>query len=122
MPPFGVRARMQEDLRVAMKTRDRVRTSVLRATLGAIANAEAVPSDARPNVAGRHEPTEVDRRELTEADVVAVVTRERAELGADAALHRARGDAGPLADLEERIAVLDGYLHQARARHPAAGP
>src|SRR5689334_23604524 len=98
MPSPGIRTRMQDDLRVAMKARDRVRTSVLRATLGAIANAEAVPSDARPNVAGRDDPTEVDRRELTEADVVAVVTRERAELAADAALHRERGDAEPLAD------------------------
>jgi uncharacterized protein YqeY len=101
---------MQDDLRVAMKARDRVRTSVLRATLGAIANAEAVPCDARPNVGGRNEPTEVERRELTEADVVAVVARERAELAADAGVHRARGDAEPLADLEDRIAVLDGYL------------
>ena len=102
---------MQDDLRAAMKARDRLRTSVLRATLGAIGNAEAVPSDARPNVVGRDEPTEVDRRQLTEADVVAVVARERAELAADAARHRARGDAEPLADLEDRIAVLDGYLH-----------
>jgi uncharacterized protein YqeY len=101
---------MQRDLRTAMKARDRVTVGVLRATLGAIANAEAVPSDARPNVPGRNEPTEVDRRELTEADVVAVVTRERKELESDAALHRERGDAEPLADLEERIALLDGYL------------
>src|SRR4051812_7910150 len=100
---------MQDDLRVAMKARERVRMSVLRATLGAIANAEAVPSDARPNVSG-DETTEVNRRELTEADVVAVITRERTELEADAALYRTRGDTEPLADLEARIAVLDHYL------------
>jgi uncharacterized protein YqeY len=101
---------MQDDLLAAMKARDRVRMSVLRATLGAIANAEAVPSDARPNVPGGDETTEVDRRDLTEADVVAVVTRERTELEGDAALHRERGDAEPLADLEARIAVLNDYL------------
>src|SRR3954469_10036691 len=110
MRPAGVRARMHDDLRIAMKAGDRVRMSVLRATLGAIANAEAVPADARPNLPGGNETTEVDRRELTEADVDAVITRERAELEADAALHRARGDAEPLADLEARIAVLDRYL------------
>ena len=111
MPTTGVRDRMQSDLRTAMKARDRLRVSVLRATLGAISNAEAVPSAARPNVDGRDERTEAPRRVLTEADVVAVVTREVAELHTDAAAHRARGDAGPLADLEARIAVLDGYLH-----------
>jgi uncharacterized protein YqeY len=109
MPPT-VRDRLQSDLRTAMKARDRLRVSVLRATLGAIANAEAVPSDARPNIDGRDERTEMPRRELTEADVVAIVEREVAELHTDAAVHRNRGDVAPLADLEARIAVLDGYL------------
>ena len=106
----GVRDRMQRDLRTAMKARDRVTVGVLRATLGAIANAEAVPSDARPNVAGRAEPTEVPRRELGEAGVLAVVEREVAELEADAELHRGRGADAPLADLEARIAILRAYL------------
>jgi hypothetical protein len=101
---------MQHDLRDAMKSRDRLRVSVLRSTLGAIGNAEAVPSDARPNVSGRDEPTEVARRELSEADVRAVVAREVAELRADAAGHRERDDAGPAADLDARIAILAGYL------------
>jgi uncharacterized protein YqeY len=106
----GLRDRLQQDLRDAMKARDRLRVDVLRTTLGAIANAEAVPSDARPNVPGRDEPTEVARRELREADVVAVVEGEVAELQADAGLHRARGDGAPLADLEARITILTAYL------------
>jgi len=106
----GIRDRMQQDLRDAMKARDRLTVGVLRATLGAIANAEAVPSDARPNVGGRQEPTEVARRELSEADIAAVVEREVAELEADARVYRARANEGPLADLEARIAILTTYL------------
>jgi uncharacterized protein YqeY len=106
----GVRDRMRQDLRTAMKARDRVTVGVLRATLGAIANAEAVPSDARPNVPGRHEPTEVPRRELGEADVAAVIEREIAEMEADARIHREHAAAGPQADLEARIAILTAYL------------
>jgi uncharacterized protein YqeY len=106
----GLRQRLQDDLRHAMKARDRTRISVLRATLGAIANAEAVPSTDRPNVGGRDLPTEVERRLLTEADVVEVVARELGELRGDAELHRSRGDAGPLADLEARIGILSAYL------------
>ena len=105
-----IRDRMQEDLRVAMKAGDRVRVGVLRATLGAIANAEAVPSEARPNIPGRNEITEVARRELRETDVVAVVQREVAELQADAHLHRERANEEPLADLDARIAILTAYL------------
>jgi uncharacterized protein YqeY len=101
---------MRQDLRDAMKARDVRRVSVLRAALGAVANAEAVPSDARPNVSGADVGTEVARRELTEADVVAVVAREVAELRADAALHRELGRADALTDLEARITILDAYL------------
>jgi uncharacterized protein YqeY len=110
MATRSIRERMQRDLQVAMKARDRLRVGVLRATLGAIANAEAVPSDARPNIPGRSEPTEVARRELTDADIEAVVGREVAELRADAQLYRERADTAPLADLETRIGILASYL------------
>jgi uncharacterized protein YqeY len=106
----GIRERMQGDLRTAMKARDRVRVAVLRSTLGAIANAEAVPTAARPNVDGTGLVTEVPRRDLTETDVVTIVVAELAELTRDAEVYRARYEAGPLAELEARIAVLEGYL------------
>jgi uncharacterized protein YqeY len=110
MATMGIRDRMQHDLRAAMKARDRMRIGVLRATLGAISNAEAVPSDAQPNIPGRREPTEVARRELSDADIEAVVGREVAELRADTQLYRERADTGPLEDLEARIEVLVSYL------------
>jgi uncharacterized protein YqeY len=106
----GLRGRLQDDLRDAMKARDRTRVSVLRSTLGAIANAEAVPATDRPNVVGRDLPTEVERRVLTAADVSAVVMRELDELERDAELHRTRGDAEALADLEARIGILAVYV------------
>ena len=115
---------MQHDLREAMKARDRTRISVLWATLGAIANAEAVPSEARPNVYGSNEITEVARRVLTETEVEAIVARELAELRADAQLHHDRANTGPLADLEARIVILAAYLPgpPSSARPGAAGP
>ena len=54
--------------------------------------------------------TEVPRRDLTEADVLAIVVAELAELTRDADVYRAHHDARPLAELEARIAVLEGYL------------
>ena len=106
----GIRERMQGDLRTAMKARDRVRVAVLRSALGAIANAEAVPTAARPNVDGTNLVTEVPCRDLTEADVLAIVVAELAELTRDADVYRAHHDARILAELEARIAVLEGYL------------
>src|SRR6476469_8729347 len=105
----GIRDRMQQDLRDAIKARDRARVGVLRSTLGAISNAEAVPSAARPNIPGRNETTEVARRELSDADSEAVIVREIAELRADAQLYRERADTASLADLETRIEILARY-------------
>jgi hypothetical protein len=112
MRTSGIRARLQDDLRDAMKARDKVRVGVLRATLGAIANGEAVPTDAPPNVPGRPEAgaTEVPRRDLDEGAVRAIIAGEIAELGRDADVFRDRGDAAPLADLEARIEILRAYL------------
>lgn len=93
-----------------MRARDRTRVLVLRSTLGAIADAEAVPNDARPNIPGRRETTEAARRELSDADIEAVIVGEIAELRADAQLYRERGDAQRHADLERRVELLAAYL------------
>ena len=124
--PGDLRAGMQGDLRTAMKARDRVRVAVLRSALGAIANAEAVPTAARPNVDGTNLVTEVPRRELDEADVLAIVVAELDELTRDAERLPRDHDARILAELEARIAVLEGYLPEPRRRRPErpvrAGP
>lgn len=82
----ALRDRLAGALPAAMKRRDRVAVTALRAALAAIADAEAVPvpSDATPRVASEHVAAgaaglgaaEVARLALTEADVVHVVTAE----------------------------------------------
>lgn len=101
---MAIRERLQSDLGAALRARDARRTSVLRTTLSAIANAEAV------EVAADTTATEVARKELTEDDIRAVVLGERAELLAAAADLRAHGRADAAADLEAKAAVLDAAL------------
>ena len=83
--------------------------SVLRSILRAIANAEAVPLPDRPNVPGGDTTIEVDRHELTDADVAAVVAGSSTSCVVTRPLHRDRGVAVPLADLEARLAILEAY-------------
>jgi hypothetical protein len=104
-----------------MRAGDRLRTDVLRTTLAAVANAEAVPTTARPNVSGRDEVTEVERWNLDEAAVAEIVRREIDELRAEIARRRERGV--PAGDLGERVVVLGRYVGPGPsedARGPAA--
>src|SRR5436309_1459962 len=71
----ALRQRLQADLRVAMGSRDELRLSVLRTTLSALSNAEAVDPGNHP--AGV---TEAPRRVLAEDEIRDVVERERDEL------------------------------------------
>ncbi|MEY9843207.1 hypothetical protein [Streptacidiphilus sp. MAP5-3] len=101
-----VRQRLRDALTVAIKGRDRVAASVVRATLGAIENAEAVERpgaelvEGGPRESSAIEATpagvgvaEVARRVLTEADVRAIVRAEVAEReAAVAACERAGRD------------------------------
>lgn len=75
-----IRDRMRRDLTPAMRDRDMPKVRALRSALGAIDNAEAVPTTAR---AGAIEAaavgvgaTETARRELTDADVRDVLQQE----------------------------------------------
>ncbi|HEX7132201.1 MAG TPA: GatB/YqeY domain-containing protein [Iamia sp.] len=98
---------LRADLVVALKAGDATRTSALRIALAALANAEAVDA-AGPTVAtgllG-----DVARRQLTDADVVALLAAERDDLRDQAAALRARGRA-EADDLDDRAAVLAAYL------------
>ena len=99
-----IRARMQAEIAAALKARDAQRVSVLRTTLAAVANAEAVDQSAAVAATG-----DVERRQLSAADIRAIVVRERDELRSDAdglgALGRPEA-----ADLAARAAILDAYL------------
>ena len=85
-PSETMRARLRDDLRTAMKSRDTVETSVLRRLIAAIDNAQAVaapPGPATPGggsqwVAGSAAfgAGDVPRRQLGAADVDALLRRE----------------------------------------------
>jgi len=110
-------ARMRVDLTAAMRARDRTTTAVLRAALGAVANAEAVDPPAPvtgegPVAAARTGvgATDVPRRVLTDADVLAVVRAERDERLAAAAQLASAGSIDAAEELHGTAALLERYL------------
>ncbi|WP_236652138.1 GatB/YqeY domain-containing protein [Streptacidiphilus neutrinimicus] len=119
--PMPLRDRLRDALAVAIKARDRLSTSVLRATLGEIENAEAVPTETasgvtRPgSLAIEQSPVgvgaaEVARRVLTEDDVHAIVRAELAEREAAAGTCRRAGRPEQAERLQEEIEVLAAFL------------
>jgi uncharacterized protein len=105
----SLRARLQADLLPALKAGDDARVGVLRTTLAALSNAEAV-DDSRSLPAAGAFATDVARRRLSEPEVVEVVTGARDELRSLAAEMHAIGQADEGAGLDARAAILDGYL------------
>jgi len=104
-----VRARMQIDLRAAMRQQDRPRVSVLRTALAALANAEAVEPQAVAVLEGVYA-AEAERRELTDADVRAVLHGVRDELLVAADEIRRLGRAGDAERLREQAAIIESYV------------
>lgn len=101
-----IRERLQAELTDALRSRDALRLSVLRTTLSAIANAEAIEVPAGTAA------TEMPRRDLTEQDVRAVVVAERDELEATAAELRTVDRADAAVELEQKAAVLADALRR----------
>ncbi|UIX35404.1 hypothetical protein [Streptomyces sp. GQFP] len=103
-----------------MRARDKVAVSALRATLGALDNAEAVPVDhtALRGVAIEQAPvgagaTEAVRQELSESGVEVVVRAEVAErLDAAAQLTSSPAHADRAAQLRAEAAVLLRFLDE----------
>ena len=87
--------RLRADLTAAMKDRDEVRTRTLRSALTAITNAE---------VAGK------SARELSDADVLQVLTREAKRRREAADAFEQAGRAGQAAAEQAESRVLSGYL------------
>lgn len=70
-----VRQKLRESLKAALKSRDEIATAALRSALSAIANAEAVdpaPNRVRLGVGA----ADVPRRELSDAEVMAIIQAE----------------------------------------------
>ena len=105
----SVRQQMQADLPAAIKARDASRVSVLRTTLAALANAEAVDLSGPRSTAGLL--GDVERKLLSERDMREIVSRERAELWAAAAEEMERlGQRREAVELETRAGILESYL------------
>ncbi len=102
---------MQADLTAAMRARDSDRVAVLRATLGALANAEAVTAPSGPiSLTAAAGTTEVGRRELTDDDVRSVIQRERDELLAAADERAGLGLHDDAEGLRGQAALIAAYL------------
>lgn len=110
---------MRQALPEAMRARDKVAVSALRATLGALDNAEAVPVDhtALRGVAIEQAPvgagaTEAVRQELSESGVEDVVRAEVAERLDAAAQLTSPAHADRAAQLRAEAAVLLRFLDE----------
>ncbi|TQL69288.1 hypothetical protein FB381_3193 [Nocardioides albertanoniae] len=113
-----LQARLRADLLTARKARDTTATAVLRSTLAAIANAEALPvaeaalSTDGP-IAGASTgvgATEAARRELTDDDVRRIITEEQAERIGAATDLEAHGADGKASELRAEAELLAAYV------------
>lgn len=115
-----MRASLRDDLKAALKTRDRVAISALRSALSAIENAEAVPAD-RPSagvaesehVAGAAAglgAAEAERRHLTDADLRSILEGEVRERSAAAREYEQLGRSDQAERLRAEAEVLSRYL------------
>ncbi|QIQ06625.1 hypothetical protein [Streptomyces liangshanensis] len=102
-----------------MRARDKAAVSALRATLGVLDNAEAVPADESQlrGMAIEQSPVgagaaEVARQELSEGGVVDIVRAEAAERLEAAAQLTAPAHADRAARLRAEAAVLLGFLDE----------
>jgi len=114
----GVRASMRAALKEAMRGRDRVAVSALRSGLSAIDNAEAVPTESATS--GGDSPiagavtgvgaTEAERRELTVAEVRALLSVEVDERREAASEIERAGHLDRAQDLRREADVLEAVL------------
>lgn len=97
-----MRDAMRAQLKDAMRAKDTLTRDVLRTTLAAIENAEAVAAVPVADAG----PTEVARQELSDADVAAIVAGEIAGLDTAAAELESLGQTDRADELRQQAAVL----------------
>jgi uncharacterized protein len=114
-----LRSRLREHLTAALKARDSVAVAPLRSAIAAIDNAEAVDGGAAPppansaHIAGASPgagSSDVARRELSPADVRAVVRAQIDERLQAAEEYERHGRADQAERLRREAAVLGGHL------------
>jgi uncharacterized protein len=90
-----LKARLRSDLTEAMKARDRLRTATLRMLLAAITNEE---------VSGKQS------RELSDAEVIKVLSRESKKRGESAEIYTQNGRGELAANERAEAQIIDEYL------------
>jgi uncharacterized protein len=103
-----LRTRIGNDLAQAMKDRDTARAKVLRTTLSAIQNAEAV--EGVSSVEGIVGYGDVQRRSLSDEDVTAIIALEIEEFEGSVAEYQRIGQTDRARELQMELEVLRGYL------------
>jgi hypothetical protein len=103
----SLRQQMQSDLNAAIKSGDALLVSVLRTTLAAVANAEAVDPAGATVRAGLL--ADVQRTQLGEDDVRQILDRELQEHRGAARDLRQAGQLARAAELDRRAAILTSY-------------
>jgi uncharacterized protein YqeY len=104
-----VRQRLRESLKAALKSRDEIASAALRSALSAIANGEAVdpaPNRVRLGVGA----ADVPRRELSDAEVTAIIQAEIDERLHAAAEYERLGQDGQARRLRSEGDVLRALL------------
>jgi uncharacterized protein len=116
-----LRIRLSAALKDAMRARDQVAAAALRSALGAIGNAEAVPADQTAAVPGAGGPhfagavaglgaAEMARRQLTPADLEAIMRTEISERERAADEYAANGFADQAERLRREASVLSSIV------------
>jgi uncharacterized protein len=106
----STRDQMKADLLSALKSGDVLAVSVLRTTLGALSNAEAVDPSTRAELIRAGLFGDVERGFLATGDEQAIVARERDKLHASAAVLDKAGRPTEAARCRAAAAILDSYL------------
>jgi len=103
-----LRTRIRDDLAEAMRDRDMARVKVLRTTMSAIQNAEAVEGVA--SVEGVVGYSDVQRRSLSDDDVIEIILREIEEFEGSVAEYRQIGQMERAEGLQRELEVLRSYV------------
>lgn len=105
---MGIRDKMKSDLTAAMKARQRDETNVLRAVLGAIDNAEAVPINT-PVETDQGRAKDVPRKLLSAEEIQIIVAREISERREKAAQYQTLEKTAEAERLQRESAILEKY-------------
>lgn len=120
-PLAAVRAELSRHLKAAVKARDQVSTSALRAALGALDHAGAPPlARAQPTPYGSS--AEVARSEVTGTDIKALLLGEAEEHSAAAAEYERLGHSERADRLRREAEIIRGSLEHLAAVDPTDGP